>query len=81
MRILEAKFTETVTGEVSLRLDEQGKLRIRVVSKVGEEELYLSEVVKLLSSLGVRVNRVELEEPSLEDVFVTLTRRRGSGVD
>ncbi|KYH36338.1 MAG: ABC transporter [Candidatus Bathyarchaeota archaeon B24] len=81
LKLLEAKFMENVTGEVSLRLDEQGKLRIRVVSKIGEEELHLSEVVKLLSSLGVRVNRVELEEPSLEDVFVALTHRRGSGVD
>jgi len=80
LRLLETKLMETITGEISLRLDEQGRLRVRVVSRIGEEELHLSEVVKLLSSLGVRVNRVELEEPSLEDVFITLTYRR-EGVD
>lgn len=79
--LLEARLMETVTGDVALSLDEQGRLRIRVVSRVGEEEAHLSEVVRLLSSLGIRVNRVELEEPSLEDVFITLTRRGGGEVD
>lgn len=74
---LKSRLSNLVGGGLGLSVDDEGRLRVRIISKAGEEEANLAEAVRLLSSLGVKVNRVELEEPTLEDVFITLTGKRG----
>jgi ABC-2 type transport system ATP-binding protein len=52
----------------------EGGFEARILSEVGLEEKVIAEAISTLSRLGVRIHRVEVEEPSLEDVFITVTK-------
>jgi len=47
--------------------------RIRMLAKPGEEDRIIAESISMLSSMGLKVHRVYVEEPSLEDVFIKVT--------
>ncbi len=49
--------------------------RIRFVVDPENEERALSTAIELLAKLGARVRSVRVEEPTLEDVFILLTKR------
>jgi len=71
------RISEMIEGNVGLSLDDEGRLRIRILSRTGSEESNLAEAIKILSDLSIRVYRVRLEEPTLEDVFIALTGKSG----
>ena len=71
------RISEMIEGNVGLSIDDKGRLRIRILSRAGSEEANLAEAIKILSNLSIRVNRVRLEEPTLEDVFIALTGKSG----
>ncbi|RLG95742.1 ABC transporter ATP-binding protein [Candidatus Bathyarchaeota archaeon] len=71
------RISEMIDGNVGLSMDDKGRLRIRILSRAGSEESNLAEAIKILSNLSIRVNRVRLEEPTLEDVFIALTGKSG----
>ena len=71
------RISEMIEGNVGLSVDDEGRLRIRILSRAGSEESNLAEAIKILSDLSIRVNRVRLEEPTLEDVFIALTGKSG----
>ncbi|ABM81263.1 ABC transporter ATP-binding protein [Hyperthermus butylicus] len=65
-------------GTRNLRVEEEegsNNLRLRVLVKPGEEEETISRVVAVLSGLGYSVRSIEVGKPTLEDVFIALTRR------
>ena len=70
----------SVLGTRNLCVEEEGglnNLRLRVLVKPGEEEETISRVVAVLSRLGYSVRSIEVSKPTLEDVFIALTRRGG----
>jgi len=71
------RISEMIDGNVGLSIDDKGRLRIRILSRASSEESNLAEAIKILSNLSIRVNRVRLEEPTLEDVFIALTGKSG----
>jgi len=71
------RISEMIEGNVGLSLDDEGRLRIRILSRTGSEESNLAEAIKILSDLSIRVYRVRLEEPTLENVFIALTGKSG----
>ncbi len=70
---LEEILRNNVVSTLSVEQHEEG-IRIRVVAYPEEEEKVLSRSINVLASLGVRVRYIRVEEPSLEDVFIALTR-------
>ncbi len=48
-------------------------VRIKVVLRPDERGIVTQEILESLYSLGVHVRRVEVKEPTLEDVFIELT--------
>jgi len=52
----------------------KGIIKIRVLVDSGDEESYISKVLEILHDQGLRVYQVMVQEPSLEDVFIALTR-------
>ncbi len=50
---------------------------IKIMIRPQEKEAVTAEALKALHSRGVDVRRVEVKEPTLEEVFVKLTGRRG----
>ena len=77
LETLRKQLSRVIDGNLGLSVDEEGRFRVRIVSEAGEEESNLAEALKALSKLSLRVNRVKLEEPTLEDVFITLTGKSG----
>ncbi len=71
-RALPAGFAKTLPGET--RIDVQGE-RVTISSRYRREVPLVSEVVNLLSSQGVQFRDLRTEEPTLEDVFLSLTGR------
>jgi ABC-2 type transport system ATP-binding protein len=69
---LPAGFEKALTG--GARLEVQGE-RVIVHGKNGRQVPLVSEVVGLLSSQGVRFHDLRTEQPTLEDVFLSLTGR------
>jgi ABC-2 type transport system ATP-binding protein len=65
-------FEKALTGAV--RLEVQGE-RVIVHGKNGRQVPLVSEVVGLLSAQGVRFRDLRTEQPTLEDVFLSLTGR------
>ncbi len=56
---------------------ENGMLRLKVVQPPERVEEITARVLSLLHSMRCGVRRVEMSEPTLEDVFIQLTGRRG----
>jgi ABC-2 type transport system ATP-binding protein len=69
---LPAGFEKAFSGEVLLEV--QGE-RVVVQGKDGREVPLVSEVVSLLSGQGIPFRDLRTEQPTLEDVFLSLTGR------
>jgi ABC-2 type transport system ATP-binding protein len=69
---LPAGFEKALSGEV--RLEVQGE-QVTVHGKIGRKVSLVSEVVSLLTAQGVPFRDLRTEQPSLEDVFLSLTGR------
>ena len=69
---LPAEFEAALSG--SARVEVQGE-RVTVRSRNGRQTPLVSEVVDLLSRQGVRFRDLRTEQPTLEDVFLSLTGR------
>jgi ABC-2 type transport system ATP-binding protein len=69
---LPAGFEKALTG--GARVEIQGG-RVTVHGKNGREVPLVSEVVGLLGKQGIRFSDLHTEQPSLEDVFLSLTGR------
>jgi len=70
--VLPAGFETTLSGTV--RIEVQGE-RVVIHTKNGRKVLLVSEVVNLLSEQGIRFRNLRTEQPTLEDVLLTLTGR------
>jgi ABC-2 type transport system ATP-binding protein len=78
----ENNFEDMVSGlvgegmaRVSTTLE--GRYRVKLICQPGMEEEIVAEVIRKIDALGGKVYRVDIVEPSLEDVFITLTGDRG----
>ncbi len=60
-------------GEVSVLMPETGKSGIRILARHTEAEEVVAETIRFLGSSAAKVYRVEIQEPTLEDVFIRLT--------
>jgi ABC-2 type transport system ATP-binding protein len=69
---LPAGFEKALSGEV--RLEVQGE-QVTAHGKIGRKVSLVSEVVSLLTAQGVPFRDLRTEQPSLEDVFLSLTGR------
>ena len=69
---LPPSFEKALSGAV--RVEVQGE-RVTVHGKNGREVQLVSEVVSLLSGQGIRFHDLRTEQPTLEDVFLSLTGR------
>ena len=69
---LPPSFEKALLG--SVRVEVQGE-RVTVHGKNGREVQLVSEVVSLLSGQGIRFHDLRTEQPTLEDVFLSLTGR------
>ncbi len=58
--------------DVEVQPEERGA-RIKVILRPDEREIVTQEVLESLHRLGVHVRRIEVKEPTLEDVFIELT--------
>jgi|Deesub1362B_J571_1020462.scaffolds.fasta_scaffold00003_571 ABC-2 type transport system ATP-binding protein len=58
---------------------EEGRLRVKILCSPGEEEDMIAEVIRRIGAAGGKVHRVDILEPSLEDVFIALTSKREVG--
>lgn len=76
-----AELAERLRGHLErdeLSVEPAGeKVKVRVVVKPGEEDEVVAETLRWLSGLGAKVYKVEITEPSLEDVFIRLTAKGG----
>ncbi len=77
---LEEKIV-ALTGlrEVALEAIESGRTRIKIVARPGEEEYVIEKMLEWLYSNNMKVHQVRIREPSLEDVFIILTKGGGRG--
>ena len=69
---LPAGFEKALSGAV--RLEVQGE-RVVVHGKNGRKVPLVSEVVSLLTNQGIQFRDLRTEQPTLEDVFLSLTGR------
>jgi len=70
---LPAGFEKALPGET--RLEIEGK-RVSIHGQNGREVPLVSQVVGLLSGQGIQFSDLHTEQPSLEDVFLSLTGRK-----
>ncbi len=56
-----------------------GGFTARILVEAGLEERVVARTIDILTGMGFSVLRVEVAEPSLEDVFIAVTRRGGQG--
>ncbi len=56
---------------------ENGVVRLKVIQSPDAMEELTSKVLNLLHERSCRVRRVEIKEPTLEDVFISLTGKKG----
>lgn len=61
-------------GEPLELIQESEEVRVKVISNFSEREKVTQALLNKLHSLCCGVRRVEVKEPSLEDVFIELTR-------
>ncbi len=59
--------------------ESNGGLTARILAETGSEERVISRVIDALTRMGYSILRVEVAEPSLEDVFIHVTRGGGGG--
>jgi len=64
--------------EIALEPVEGGKTKVRIVAKPGEEEYIIEKLVEWFYSNNIRIHQVRVREPSLEDVFIILTRGKSN---
>ncbi|MDK2371762.1 MAG: ABC transporter ATP-binding protein [Candidatus Korarchaeota archaeon] len=69
---LREEISEAVSSRVEVDPTEEGT-RIRVVMRSLEKEQATQEMLRRLHSMGCSVRRIEVKEPTLEDVFIELT--------
>ncbi len=62
----------TLGRDVEIQPEERG-VKIEVIIRSNEREIMTQKVLESLYSLGVHVRRIEVKEPTLEDVFIELT--------
>ncbi len=72
LRQLKEEIAGIVSGRVEIDPTEEGT-RIRAVLKPSEKEQATQEMLRKLHSMGCSVRRIEVKEPTLEDVFIELT--------
>ncbi len=65
--------------EIVLEPIEAGRTRIKIVARPGEEEYIIERMLEWFYSNKIRVHQVRIKEPSLEDVFIILTKGGGHG--
>jgi ABC-2 type transport system ATP-binding protein len=70
--VLPAGFEKTLSGET--RVEVQG-VRVIISARNGRKTPLVSEVVNLLSGQGIQFQDLRTEQPTLEDVFLSLTGR------
>ncbi len=58
--------------DVEIEPEEEGA-RIKVILSPKEKELVTQKALETLYSLGAHIRRIEIKEPTLEDVFIELT--------
>lgn len=54
----------------------EGRLRIKALCSSGEEDEVIADIVRRAGNFGGKIYRVNIIEPSMEDVFITLTSKR-----
>ncbi|RLG40699.1 MAG: hypothetical protein DRO05_05715, partial [Thermoproteota archaeon] len=64
-------------GVPSDAFPEEGVVRLKMVQSPERIEETTSRVLEILHRRGCRVRRVEVKEPTLEDVFIHLTGKTG----
>jgi ABC-2 type transport system ATP-binding protein len=69
---LPASFAEALSCEVQLEVKGE---QVTVHGKIGRKVSLVSEVVSLLTAQGIPFRDLRTEQPSLEDVFLSLTGR------
>jgi len=72
LKQLREEISEVVSSRVEVDPTEEGT-RIRVVMRPLEKEQATQEMLRRLHSMGCSVRRIEVKEPTLEDVFIELT--------
>jgi ABC-2 type transport system ATP-binding protein len=70
---LPAGFEKALSGDVDLKVDGN---RVTVQARNGRQVPLVSEVVNLLTAQGIPFRDLRTEQPNLEDVFLSLTRRQ-----
>lgn len=60
--------------EIVLESAENGRSRLRVIAKPSEEEYVVEKLIEWFYSNNIRVHQVKVYEPTLEDVFIMLTK-------
>ncbi len=68
---------EGIVGKVGFGVDDTGRAYIRFTCEPGSEDRVIADIIKFLGETNIRVFRVDVEEPTLEDVFISLTGRTG----
>ncbi len=72
---LEARISKLIgVRELALEPFEEGRAKLRIVVKPGEEEPIIAKSIDAFYSNGIKVYQVKVHEPTLEDVFILLTR-------
>ncbi len=72
---LEARISKLIgIRELGLEPLEEGRARLRIVVKPGEEEVIIAKSIEAFYSNGIKVYQVRVHEPTLEDVFILLTK-------
>ncbi len=71
---LRAAISDVAVGRVDVEPTEEGIMIRAVISSRDKEEI-TQEILRKLHSLGCSVRRIEVKEPTLEDVFIELTGR------
>lgn len=74
--LLEAPRLDELREAVDWIGEEDGWTAVKVYCEPGEEGEALAGIASLVAKLGGRVHKVEVAEPTLEDVFIELTRER-----
>jgi len=75
-RVEEALIASLGTGRLQVS-ESDGGLTARILAEAGMEERVISRAIDVLTRLGYSILRVEVAEPSLEDVFIFVTRGGG----
>ncbi len=73
---LEARISKLIgVRELGLEPLEEGRARLRIVIRPGEEEAIIAKSIEVFYSNGIKIYQVRVHEPTLEDVFILLTKQ------